>query len=164
MKNLIWLLVLILLSCTAKKVATKTEANLAISANLSDIKSDHTKSVVEIVGQSSDSTEIVTKTTTYDTSKPTNPVQSETVTTIKKGGRKAEVKKIETAKDIREALTDKSVNKSETKTEVKETPKPPAAKYYLWILVILVALAAGLFVYKKWAGIKNIYSRLITKS
>ncbi|MBV5327199.1 MAG: hypothetical protein JZU65_06095 [Chlorobium sp.] len=140
---------------------------MALSANISDIKSDQTKTAVAKIGQLDQSEETITETTEYDTSKADSsgksPIKSQTKTTTKKGSKKTEETKIETAKDTKEASTDKSVIKSESTTEVKETPQPPAAKYYLWILVILVAMAVGIWLYTKRAGIKNIYSR-ITKS
>jgi cobalamin biosynthesis Mg chelatase CobN len=153
MKNLILIIFILFLSCTAKKtiVKTDTQQNITQQNAITDTQSDQTKSAATITGQVSDSTHKVTKIIKYDTTKPEPVVSEETTITEDRIGNKVISSKTEIARDTKSEVVDNSKIEVETKEQVKtvEIPKKPAVMYYFYILAILVVLGAVYWIRKK---------------
>jgi hypothetical protein len=74
-------------------------------------------------------------------------------------GNKTINKKTEVTNNVTSEVTDNSNIQTATKEESKavEIPKPPAVKYYFYILIALIFLVAGFFVYRNIAKIKGFF-------
>ena len=153
MKNIICLLILVLmLSCTAKKVVTKTDvATKTDQVNaVVDTKTDQTKQTVTVAGKTNDNTETVIERTDYDTSKLDSTgkplIRSQTKTIKRNVGAKETTTIIQTNTDVNTAHTDNTkVNTAtETREESKVIPKTPAIAYWFYIIII-AGIAVGLF-------------------
>lgn len=135
---------------------------------VSNAKSDQSKVIVSIDGKLSDSVQTVTKKIKYDTSKPVSditgkaPISEETTVTEVKIGNKTINKKLEVVNNVRLNKTDNSKIEIATKEESKvvEIPKPPAVKYYFYLLITLILLVAGYFVYRNIAKIRGFFGLL----
>ncbi|MEI7831280.1 MAG: hypothetical protein WCI31_15990 [Prolixibacteraceae bacterium] len=158
-------------SCMAKKtlVQSSTDQRTTQQNAVSTTQKSQSDAVISVQGKSSDSVQTVTQTVKYDTSKPVSevtgkaPISEETTITEIKIGNKIVSKKIETANSAQSDSTDNSKIETATKEESKavEIPKPPAVKYYFYILITLILLAAGYFVYRNFARIKTILSAIL---
>lgn len=166
MKNTISILIFILFfSCTAKKTIMQSgfDQKQKQQNAISSTTTDQTREVTSIDDKQADSVQTVTKTIKYDTTKPVSevtgkaPVVEETTITEVKIGNKTINKKTEVANNIQSNKTDNSKIETELKEQIKvvEIPKPPAAKYYFYILITLILLAAGYFVYRNIAKIRG---------
>lgn len=167
MKNLISFLIIVLFfSCTAKKnsMHSSLEQQTIQQNDIADTKLNQLEGKKAVVDQSKSDLETTTETTIYDTDKPVNkgtgkpPVKSESKTTTKKSN-KNDVKTDSTV-----SKKDESIHKDQSKvneqakeeTKVVEKTKPVDGKYYFYILITLVLLVAGFFVYKNFAKIKTL--------
>jgi hypothetical protein len=168
MKNYISILIIILFfSCTAKKTVVQSRAEQKRNQQNAIISTmaDQTREIVSIEGKLSDSVQTVTKTIKYDTSKPVSditgkaPISEETTIMEVKIGNKTINKKTEVTNNVTSEVTDNSNIQTATKEESKavEIPKPPAVKYYFYILIALIFLVAGFFVYRNIAKIKGFF-------
>lgn len=168
MKNLIIILIIALFfSCTAKKtlVQSSTDQRTTQQNAVSTSNTSHSDAVVSIDGKLSDSVQTVTKTVKYDTSKPVSditgkaPISEETTVVEVKIGNKVFSEMIEAASNTQSVSTDNSKIETSTKAESKvvEIPKPPAVKYYFYILITLVVLVAGFLVYRNISRIKMFF-------
>lgn len=156
------ILVCLILSCTSKKIVQKSSVVTAteIKKDIVDTKkADVAKTTtVTTTTNAADETEITV--TKYDTSKPSNPIES--VTTIKK--KKAENKQSQLAVAATDKSTQVVVDKTATTedskitTELKETPKTPAIKYWLNLAYLLCALGVAFVIYRYWNKITNIFN------
>ena len=153
MKNIICLLIFaFMLSCTAKKVITKTDvATKTDQVNaIVDTKTDQTKQTVTVSGKTNDNTEVVIERTEYDTSKLDSTgkplIKSQTKTIKRNVGAKETTTTIQTNADVKTTHADNTkVNSTtEKKEESKVTPKTPAIAYWFYIIVI-AGIVVGLF-------------------
>ena len=159
------ILICLLLSCASKKVVQKSTVT-TVTETKNDFtdtkKADKAKyTTVETVKNANEETEITV--TKYDTSKPSNPIES--VTTIKK--KKAENKQSQLAVVATDKSTQVVVDKTattqstEVKSELKETPKTPAIKYWLNLAYLLCAIGVVYVIYRYWNKITNIFNTLV---
>ncbi len=166
MKNIyVFIIGILFFSCTTKKTLVQSSIDQRLNQlnNVNIAKSDQTKNVESVLGQLSDSAQKVTKTIKYDTSKPVSeitgkaPISEETTIMEVKIGNKTINKKTEVANNVQSNKTDNSKIETATKEEnrVVEIPKPPAVKYYFYILIILIFSAVGYFVYRNLARIRG---------
>lgn len=172
MKNLLLIGALVLLSaCRTAKIATKDTASVAVQQQ-NNVAATATQSTTTAQATETKQAQVVEEATTtvnYDTSKPVvvqtgkPPVLQEI--TVKKISRIDANGKTttQTAIQATQAITDKSqaAAKGTTKTEQKTTPVKPWIAYALYILVLLIALAASLLVYKYRQKIKSLFLLIV---
>lgn len=161
MKNLLYLLIIALLfSCAPKKIitATKTEQSTNVQNAIVDTNNSQNKEVKTKVEQSDTGTETVTKTTVYDQKKDSltgkQLIKSETVTTKKKTEKKAIKTDSNNAgsQTITHVDSSKSAVQIKSDIEIKEIPKAPAIKYWLYLIGFMVGI---LLVLRYWTTIKS---------
>lgn len=171
MKNAISFIIIILFfSCTAKKTIVRSGFDQQKNQQnaISNITTEQTTEVVSIDGNQADSVQTVTKSIKYDTTKPVSeitgkaPVVEETTITEVKIGNKTINKKTEIANNVQSNKTDNSKIETATKenSKVVVIPKPSAAKYYFYILITLILLITGFFVYRNFAKIRGFFGLL----
>jgi len=158
MKNILYLLILILIfSCAPKKVITqsKSDVKTEVKTTIIDTNNSQNTQVKVVTDQSSTDTETTVHITMYDNSKPVDitgkhPIKEEKVITTKK------IKKADVKTDVNNTGThiithqDNTVANVDSKTEfkIKEIPKTPTIKYWLYLAVLLI----GSFLAWKYFG------------
>ena len=165
MKNIVYFLILaLMLACTAKKVITKTDvATKTDQVNaVVDTKTDQTKQTTTVSGKTNDNTEIVIERTDYDTSKLDSTgkplIKSQTKTIKRNVGAKETTTTIQTNANVTTAHTDntKINTATETKEESKVIPETPAIAYWFYIIVIACIVLGLFFGWPYIIKIKNI--------
>jgi len=149
-KYLIGGLILLTFSCAPKKIVTQSRSDVQteIKNAITDTNKSENKEIRAITDQSATDTETTVKITTYDNDRPIDtltgkhPIKEEKVITTKK------IKKTDIKTDITatgsqlNTHSDNSKSNIDSKTEVKvkETPKTPVIKYWLYLAVLVVAV------------------------
>ena len=178
MKHLILIIFVLFVSCHAPKNViqhsqidqqTNFDQHTVKQNAIADTKSNQTDAAKSVKDHTEGSIERVTKTTVYDTDKPSDPntgkppIKSESVTTEKNTGNR------DVQTDIGVTINKEDTHKDNSKTQVTtgaqvntskqiktaEKTKPPAVKYWMWILVICSVV--GILIYLKWSKIKALF-------
>jgi cobalamin biosynthesis Mg chelatase CobN len=157
------LLAIFLFSCASKKIVTQTSTDQKTTQQnaVTTVSTDLSKDATLQSGKTTDSTSTVTTTVEYDTTKPVDsitgraPVIKETKTIQTKVGNKVTTTKKDVAVNTKLETKDnsKTTTAVSVDTKTKEIPKTPAVKYYLYILVIVIALVVVF-----WSKIKKLLS------
>lgn len=154
MKNILYLLVLILFfACTAKKTVQKsnTEQNTEQHNDITDTKTSQLVSKKTVVDQSRANAKLVVKTTNYDTSKPIDPatgkppISSETTTTREESTNNDVNTEVNTTKKEDAAHEDKSKANAQFKEETKvvEKSKPINWMPYIYTFIFIAIVVSG---------------------
>lgn len=165
-KYLFVLIILLIFSCTPKKIIQQSQIQkeTVTKNDIVDTKSSQVEIKATTTDNSKKSNNTVTKTTNYDITKPIvdgtgrSPVISESITT-NNGEEATNINTtVNSSKKEELAKVDKSKINDQSKAEIKntETPKTPAVKYWLWIIIIISGAIGSFFVYKNFKRIKTI--------
>jgi hypothetical protein len=166
MKHLILIIFILFASCQAKKVVqqSKLDQTATIQNDIALANNNQVDVVKKILDDSNDSSETVINTTIYDTDKPVlstgkPPIKQETTITHHKKGNKIVKTKTKIVRHEESNYKDQSKVNTVISQQIKtvEKVKPPAVKYWLWILIIVIGSVVGFIIYLKWTKIKLIF-------
>ena len=161
------LITLLVFSCAPKKIitATKAETSTTVKSDIKDSSNSQTGTKSTVTDQSDTDTETVIETTTYDSDKPNvsgtdKPPVKEVKKVTEKKVNKGHVKIISEVIEKLEAKHEdnsKAIDQVKTDAEVKEIPKVPEIKYWLYLFGFIAVTILALkywVVIKKFLGLK----------